>query len=372
LAMENRPRIPQSSTQEQYLRHKAEFDEAIARVLARSWFILGQEGEHFEREFAAYVSADQAVGCANGTEAIQMALQAVGVGPGDEVITTPHTALFTVLGISATGARPVFADIDPVSFTLDPASAATKITPRTKALLPVHLYGQAADLQPLLELARSKGLRLVEDCAQAHGTVYQGRRVGGFGDAAAFSFYPTKNLGAFGDGGIITANDPETAARARLLRNGGRLDYYRHQIVGYNSRLDEIQAAVLRVKLGYLDAENAARHARADLYTARLKEGGVVTTPVEMPYGRTVHHLYAVRSPRRDALRAFLADAGIDTQIHYRVPAHLQEAYAFLGYRRGDFPHAERAADEVLSLPLWPDLQMSDAERVADRVLQFR
>ncbi|MBI1745364.1 MAG: DegT/DnrJ/EryC1/StrS family aminotransferase [Acidobacteria bacterium] len=372
LQTNNSARIPQSSTQEQYVRHKAEFDSAIAGVLERSWFILGQEGEQFEQEFAAYIGVAHAIGCGNGTEAIQIALQSVGVGHGDEVITSPHTALFTVLGISATGATPVFADINPTSFNIDPEAVAAKITPRTRAVLPVHLYGQAADLTPLLELTRARRLKLVEDCAQAHGATYGDRRVGSIGDAAAFSFYPTKNLGAFGDGGMVTVNDAAVAERARLLRNGGRSDYYHHPIVGLNSRLDEIQAAVLRVKLRHLDSDNAARRQRAALYTALLKDSRIVSSPTEMPYGRSVNHLYVVRTAARDALRDFLAAEGIDTQIHYRIPAHLQEAYAHLGYRRGDLPHAERAADEVLSLPLWPELSLGDAERAARTILRFR
>ena len=343
---------------------RRDIDLALARVLDSGWFILGPEGEAFERELAACLEAGDAVAVANGTEAIQLALESVDVGPGDEVVTSPLTAAFTALAIVRAGARPVFADLDPVTLNVSPEAVERAITRRTKALLPVHLYGHPADLDPLLDLARRHGLVLVEDACQAIGARYKGRRVGAISGLGALSFYPTKNLGAFGDGGAVVVNDPGRAARLRQLRNGGQTETYRHETNGLNSRLDEIQAAVLRAKLLRLDLWSERRRELAARYHAGL-EGAGVERPWEAPYARGVHHLYVVRHPRRDALAAALRDRGVGTLVHYPTPLHLQPAFAGTG-RPGEFPVAEKAAREVLSLPLYPE--MTDAQ--ADMVVQ--
>lgn len=365
--------IPLSDTKTQYQNLKYEIDAAIAEVLERSWFVLGQEVEKFEREFAKFLGAKYAVGVANGTDAISLALKACGVGPGNEVITTPHTAMFTVLAISQTGATPVFADIDPATGNIDPAQIETKISYRTRAIIPVHLYGQAADLQPIIEMARRYNLFLIEDSCQAHGALYKGHRTGTIGHCGTFSFYPSKNLGAFGDGGAITTDDPEIYERLKMLRNGGQRDRYHHELVGVNSRLDEIQAAILRVKLPHLDEWNAARRERAELYTKLLADSGV-ETPAESPWARHIYHLYVIKladRAQRDALQAFLKENGVGTAIHYPIPAHLQGAYASMNLGEGSFPQAEDTANCILSLPMYPELPLEDVERVATLVQQF-
>jgi dTDP-4-amino-4,6-dideoxygalactose transaminase len=346
---------------------REELDAAIARVLDSGWFILGPEGEAFEKELADALGAREAVAVANGTEAIQLALQALGVGPGDEVLTSPLTAAFTALAILSAGARPVFADLDPVTLNVSPEAMRKAATPRTKALLPVHLYGHACDLDPLLELARERRIPLVEDACQAHAALYKGRPVGALSGVGALSFYPTKNLGAFGDGGAVLANDPQLAARLRMLRNGGQSDRYRHELPGLNSRLDELQAAILRVKLRHLAAATARRRSIAQIYLAGLADAGV-TLPVEQPYARAVYHLFVIRHPRRDALLAALRQRGVSTLIHYPIPLHLQPAFAALGGRAGDLPVAERAASEILSLPLFPEMEDAQAQAVCAAV----
>jgi dTDP-4-amino-4,6-dideoxygalactose transaminase len=355
-------RIAFNELRSQYASIREEIDAAIARVLERGWFILGPEVEAFEAEFAAYCGARYGIGVGSGTEALHLALWACGVGPGDEVITVAHTAVPTINAISLTGARPVFVDVDPATYTMDPAAAAAAVTPRTRALLPVHLYGHPADMAPLRELAERHGLWLIEDAAQAHGARYRGARVGTLGHLAAFSFYPTKNLGAYGDGGMVVTNDATLAGRVRRLRNYGQSDRYHHEVLGLNSRLDELQAAVLRVKLRHLDAWTAARRERAARYTAAL---GRAIPPAEAPWAQHVYHLYVVRVPQRAAVQEALARAGIGTLIHYPVPAHLQRAYAFLGVARGSLPVTERLAEEVLSLPLYPELPLAQVDEVA-------
>jgi len=346
---------------------RAEIDAAVARVLDSGWFILGPEGEAFEGELAAALGAKDAVAVANGTEAIQLALEALGVGPGDEVVTSPLTAAFTALAVQRAGARPVFADLDPETLNVSPEAVARKLTPRTRALLPVHLYGHPSDLDPLLDISRSRGIPLVEDACQAHGARYKGRPVGSLSGIGALSFYPTKNLGAFGDGGAVLVNDPGVASKLRRLRNGGQADRYRHLDPGINSRLDEIQAAVLRVKLRHLGAWNERRRALAALYLAQL-EGCGLELPREQPYAHAVYHLFVVRHPRRDALMAALRERGISTLIHYPIPLHLQPAFASLGGRPGDCPIAEAAAAEILSLPLYPEMSDEQARAVASAV----
>lgn len=329
---------------------------AVDRVLKRGWFVLGPEVEAFEAEFAQYHGLPHAVGVANGTDAIELALRAGGVGPGDEVITVAHTAAATVCAVERAGATPILVDIDPHTCTMDPAAAAAAVTPRTRAIVPVHLYGHPADMNAISELADRHDLLVVEDCAQAHGARYDGRPVGTFGHLAAFSFYPTKNLGACGDGGAVVTADAGLTARLRRLRQYGQTDRYHHAERGVNSRLDEIQAATLRVKLERLDAHNRERRRLARLYRQHLD--GVIL-PAHGHAGvevKHVYHLFVVRHDDRDGLRGWLRAGGVDTQIHYPVPVHLQPAYADLGYRAGDLPETERAAREVLSLPLYPGL----------------
>ena len=351
-------------------RLRPELDRALARVLDSGWFVLGPEGEAFERELARALGAQDAVAVGNGTDALHLALRARGVGPGDEVITTSISAAFSALAILHAGARPVFADVDPLTLNLDPAAAARAITPRTKALMPVHLYGHPADMDPLLELARERGLVLLEDVCQAHGARYRGRPVGtlmGEQGLGALSFYPTKNLGALGDGGAILVNDPATAALLRRLRNGGQRDRYRHESEGWNSRLDELQAALLRVGLSHLEAWTDRRRALAAFYDREL-EGSDVRPLGAQAYARAVFHLYVVKHPRRYALMESLKQRGIGTLIHYPIPLHLQPAFAFLGGKPGDLPVVERASDEILSLPLYPELEDEAAARVVDAV----
>jgi dTDP-4-amino-4,6-dideoxygalactose transaminase len=365
--------IPIFDLKGQYNAIKEEVNEAVARVLESGWFILGQEVEAFEEEFATYCGLSHGIGVGSGTEALYLALLACGVGPGDEVITVPHTAVATVAAIELTGARPAFVDIDPASYTMVPDQLESRITARTRAVVPVHLYGQAPDLDPILEIAQRHGLTVVEDCAQAHGAEYKGRRVGAFGRVACFSFYPTKNLGAYGDGGMVVTDDGALAWTVKLLRQYGWEKRYVSSLRGLNSRLDEIQAAILRVKLGHLDEWNEARRARARLYDELLAGSGV-TTPTEMNYGRHVYHLYVVRCPHcahRDELKSYLAERGVGTAIHYPVPIHLQEAYRDLGYRRGDFPVTEACADEILSLPMYPELQEDEVREIGKLVKDY-
>ena len=350
---------------------RGELEAAVARVLDSGRFVLGPEGEAFERELASAFGAGDAVGVASGTEAIQLALGTVGVRAGDEVVTSPLTAAFTGLAILAAGARPVFADVDPATLNVTPEAVARAITRRTKALLPVHLYGHPADLDPLLQIARDRGLPLVEDACQAHGARYKGRVVGALSGIGALSFYPTKNLGALGDGGAVLANDPALAAALRRARNGGQTDRYHHAEPGINSRLDEMQAAILRVGLRHLEDGNARRRELAALYGRELAETRGLVLPAEQDYARSNHHLFVVRHPRRDALMAALTERGIATLIHYPVPLHLQGAFASLGGRPGDFPVAEQAAREIVSLPLYPEMTDAQALAVADAVREL-
>ena len=348
-------------------RLQPEIDAAIGRVLQRGWFILGPELEKLEAEFAAYVGVPYAVGCNSGTDAIELAFRALGIGPGDEVITTPLTAAFGVFAITAAGATPVFVDIDPLTYNLDPNHIEAAITPRTRAIMPVHLYGQPADMGAILEIAEQYELFVVEDCAQAHGARYRGQRVGSLSDVAAFSFYPTKNLGAYGDGGMVVTSSPAVAERVRMLRNGGQRSRYAHEVVGLNSRLDELQAAILSVKLAHLDADNARRRAVAAQYDTLLA-GGPVETPWVAPDVEPVYHLYVVRTSERDALMAHLAAQGVGTLVHYPTPTHLQGAYHGLGLGPGALPQAEAAAQEVLSLPMYPELTDDEVAWIAQAV----
>jgi dTDP-4-amino-4,6-dideoxygalactose transaminase len=349
---------------------RSEIDAALARVLDSGRFILGPEGEALEAELAAVVQAPHCVAVANGTEALQLALEAAGIGAGDEVVTSPLTAAFTALAIVRAGARPVFADVEAATLNLSPQAAARALTPRTKAVMPVHLYGHPADLDPFLELARDRGLAVVEDACQAVGARYRGRPVGCLAGVGALSFYPTKNLGALGDGGAVLLRDASAARRVRQLRNGGQSDRYRHEVVGLNSRLDELQAAVLRAGLRHLEAWTARRRELAALYRRELM-GAKVALPEERPYATAVYHLFVIRHPRRDELMARLAQRGVETLIHYPIPLHLQPAFADLGGRQGDCPAAEAAAGEILSLPLHPGMSDDDARRVAAAVREL-
>lgn len=347
----------------QYVAHKVAIDEAIARVLERGHYVLGEEVRAFESEFAAHVGVGHGIGVGSGTEAIHVALRALGIGAGDEVITVAHTAVATISAIELCGATPVLVDIDRDTFSMNPALVAERITQRTRAIMPVHLYGRAMDLGEITTLAKKHGLAVVEDCAQAHGARRVGRRVGAVGTVGCFSFYPTKNLGALGDGGMIVTDDPEVAKRARQVREYGWVDRYVSSSVGWNSRLDELHAAVLRVKLRSLDADNEARRTRALQYDEGLRDIGL-TLPSGERDGSHVFHLYVVRSMDRDCVQAELRTRGIGALVHYPVPVHLQPAY------RGRLPGAERlpetekAAKEVLSLPMYPELAPDDIEKV--------
>jgi dTDP-4-amino-4,6-dideoxygalactose transaminase len=356
--------IPLVDLKAQYAALRPDIDAAIARVIANTSFIMGPEVRAFEDAFAAYCQARYAVGVSSGTAAIELTLRALGVGPGDQVITTPFTFIATAEAISATGATPVFADIDPATYNLNPAAVDAAITPRTRALLPVHLYGQPADITALAAIARRHGLALIEDAAQAHGAEVNGRRVGSLGHAACFSFYPGKNLGAYGDGGAVTTDDEALAGRLRKLRDHGRVSKYVHDELGYGHRLDAMQAAILGAKLPHLDAANATRRRLAARYDELLADSDLVLPFV--PEGvAPVWHLYVVRTPRRDDVLASLKAQGIEAGIHYPLPLHLQPAYRSLGQGPGSFPVAEAAAQQVLSLPLFPEMTDEQQERVA-------
>ena len=355
--------IPFLDLKAQYHSIKEEIDSAVIGVLESCQFALGPEVAAFEQEFAAYCGADLGIGVNSGTSALHLALLAAGVGPGDEVITATFTFVATVAAIRYTGARPVFVDIDPRSYTVDVTGIEKAITERTKAIMPVHLYGQPADMDPVLEIARRRNLIVIEDAAQAHGAEYKGRRAGGIGDLGCFSFYPGKNLGAYGEGGIVVTNNPDYARTIRMLRDWGAERKYEHVLKGYNYRMEGIQGAILRVKLRHLEAWTEARRAHAARYNELLAGGGV-QTPEEMPYSRHVYHVYAVRAPQRQALQQALQAKDIHSGIHYPCPVHLLPAHSDLGYRRGDFPHSERAANEVLSLPMYAELSDAQIETV--------
>jgi dTDP-4-amino-4,6-dideoxygalactose transaminase len=356
--------IPLVDLKAQYTAIRDEIDAAIARVLQNTSFILGPEVKAFEAAFAKFSGARHAIGVSSGTDALHLALRACGVEPGDDVITTPFTFIATAEAITMCGARPVFCEIDSRTGNLDPAALEEAITPRTRAIVPVHLYGQPADMDPILAIAATRGLRVVEDAAQAHGARYKGRPVGTLADAACFSFYPGKNLGAFGDAGAVTTESAEIAERIRMLRDHGRRDKYEHLIEGFGNRLDALQAAVLAAKLPYLPDWNRRRATLAHAYTSALAGLGL-TVPHVPEWAGPVWHLYVVRMNNREAARTALAASGISAGVHYPIPLHLQQAYARLGYRKGQFPAAERAADSVLSLPLYPEMPAEAVDAVA-------
>lgn len=364
------PKIPMGDLRREYGRIRPEIDQAIERVLRRGWFVLGQEVEAFEAEWATYCGTAHAVGVGNGTDAVHLALRAAGVGTGDEVVVPALTAAFTALGVVMAGATPVFADVDPTYCTLDAAALAAAITPRTAAVVPVHLYGCPADMEAILQVARRHSLLVIEDAAQAHGARYRDTGAGALGDMAAFSFYPSKNLGAYGDAGAVCTGDADLAQRLRALRHGGQRAAHHHELLGTNSRLDEIQAAILRAKLPHLGTWNRRRRNLAARYDAGLAEAGDLACPVVPAEAEHVYHQYVVRTALRNPLRDYLDGAGVATSIHYPCGLHLQPAFADLGYEPGSCPNAEKLAAQVLSLPVFPQLTASEVEKVI-RLVRF-
>jgi len=351
-------RVPLLDLRAQYATIRDEIQSALERVLESQCFILGAEGDALEREIAEYCGCDHAIGVSSGTDALLAALMAIEIKPGDEVITTPYSFFATTSAIVRAGATPVFVDIDRGTYNIDPAGIAAKISPRTRAIIPVHLFGQMADMPAIMNVARRHRLIVIEDAAQAIGAEFQGARAGSLGDLACFSFYPTKNLGGFGDGGMITTNDAGLAERLRLLRNHGFKTKYHNEILGWNFRLDEIQAAVLRVKLKHLDHWTEARRRNADLYRENL----VTTASVELPYevraSRHIYHQFVIRTQCRDQVMTRLRELGIGCEIYYPIPLHLQRCFQNLGYRSGDFPNSEDAANQSLAVPIYPELTL--------------
>jgi len=348
---------------------EAELNEAIARVLRNTAFVQGPEVKAFEDAFADYIGVAHCVAVNSGTAALHLTLLALGIGVGDEVITVPNTFIATAEAISAVGARPVFVDVDPLTYTMDPALVEAAITPRTRAILPVHLYGNPAEMDSLLGVARQHRLALIEDACQAHGASYRGRKTGSLGNAGCFSFYPSKNLGSCGEGGAIVTNDADLAKQARMLREHGSVRKYEHSFPGYNFRMEGIQGAVLATKLKHLDKWNDQRRALGEQYHERLA-GGPFVLPVETLESRHVYHLYVVQTKDRDAIREYLTQRGIETGLHYPIPLHLQEAYKSLGYRAGDFPVTERLAKDMVSLPMFPELSLEAISFVGAALLE--
>ncbi|ESZ77888.1 DegT/DnrJ/EryC1/StrS family aminotransferase [Mesorhizobium sp. L103C105A0] len=363
--------IPFVDLKAQYTTIKFEVDAAIQRTLESCQFTLGADVAEFEKEFAAYSQAAFGVGVNTGTSALHLGLLAAGIGPGDEVITSPFTFVATVAAIYYTGATPVLVDIDPATYTIDPALIEAAVTPATKAIIPIHLYGQPADMDPIMAIARKHGLMVLEDACQAHGAEYKGKRVGAIGDMAAFSFYPGKNLGAYGEGGMLTTNIADHNRAVRMLRDWGAERKYHHEVKGYNYRLEGLQGAVLRVKLKHLDRWTEQRRATAARYDAMFAGIGL-STPFVRDDVRHVYHIYAVRTPDRARWGEALNAQGIQSGIHYPIPVHLLPAYADLGYKQGQFPHAEKAAAEVLSLPMFPELTEQQQDAVVAAVIELQ
>jgi len=359
--------IPLVDLKAQYRRIKPEIDAAVQRVLDNTAFILGAEVQQFEDAFAAYAHAQHALGVASGTDALLLAMQALGLGAGDEVITTPHTFIATIEPMIQLGIKPVFVDIDSRTYNIDPEQIEAAITPRTKAIAPVHLYGQPADMTAIAAIAERHKLHILEDAAQAHGAEWDGRRIGSWGAVTGFSFYPGKNLGAAGDAGGIITDDASLAETMRLLLNHGSETKYRHTMVGYNARMDGLQAAVLGVKLAHIEQWTEERRANAAVYDELLAQTPEIVTPYADPRGRHVYHLYVVQVPGdRQRTFDFLRESGIGAGIHYPIPCHLQPALAHLGYKEGDFPHTEHAARQIISLPMFPELTQEQMEQVAE------
>ena len=353
------------SLKKQYENIKDEIKMPMEKVMSSGGFIMGEDVKLFEQEFADYCGVKHGVGVNSGTDALFLASLACGIGKGDEVIVMPYTYIATTLAISMTGARPVFVDIDEKTYNIDVSKIKKAITKKTKAILPVHLYGHPVDIDHLMEIAKKHDLKVIEDCAQAHGALYKNKKIGSFGDAACFSFYPTKNLGAFGDGGMVVTDSEEIKERVLLLRDYGRKGRYEHVEKGYNSRLDTLQAAILRVKLKYLDKWDENRRKNAHLYTKLFKENNIdLVLPYEADYAKHVYHLYPVRVKNRKEVMEKLAEKGIRTLIHYPIPIHLQEAYKDLGHKKGDFPVSEKCCEEILSLPMYPELSEEEIKYV--------
>ncbi len=367
--------IPLTDLKAQYDLIKGEIDPAIQRVVREGHFILGAEVKAFEEEMAAYCGTRFAVGVASGTDALQLALLAVGVKPGDEVITTPFTFIATAEAITQCQATPVFVDIDPKTYNLNPEQIKAKITPRTRAILPVHLYGQPADMEPILKIGQQHSLKIVEDCAQALGAEYKGKKAGSMGDAGCLSFFPAKNLGAYGDGGMVVTSDPEIAETVEMLRKHGARQGYYHLLPGFNSRLDTIQAAILRVKLKYLDKWNDLRRSRASLYNQLISQMDGIEPPYNADFSTHSCNYYTIRLKdshlQRDELRQHLEGKGIQTAIYYPLSLHLQEVYKSLGYQTGDFPQSELAQEQVLSLPMYPELSNEQIEAVVSAISDY-
>ncbi len=367
----NNMKIPVFDLKRQYEYLKTELDDAFKSVFESGNFVLGENVRLFEEEFANYLGAGFAVGVGSGTEALHLSLKACDIGHGDEVITVPNTAVPTISAISFAGARPVLVDITPDTYTIDTKKIEKKITDKTKAIMPVHFYGHPAEMEQIMKLAEVHNLKIVEDACQAHGAQYNGKNVGTLGDIGCFSFYPTKNLGAYGDGGIVVTNDEELYNSLIMLRNYGEVKKFTSKIEGFNSRLDEIQAAVLRVKLKHLDTWTNKRREIATLYQQLLFNSNV-QLPCERKWAKHVYHLFVIRINKRDALKDYLQERGVGTQIHYPIPIHLQEAYKKLGYKAGDFPISERNAGEILSLPIYPELTTEEIEAVAGLITEFQ
>lgn len=362
--------IPLVDLKKQYAPLQDEIMASIGHVLDGMQLFLGENVRALESEFAAFCGTRYGIGVSDGTAALQIVLRAMDIGAGDEVLTVSHTFIATAEAIVLVGARPVFVDIDPDMYLMDVAQVESKITPRTKAILPVHLYGQTVDMDPLREIAARHGLKVIEDACQAHGAEYKGCRAGSLGDAAAFSFYYSKNLGAYGEGGFITTDDADLAQKVRMVRDHGSAKRYYHDVVGFNGRLDEIQAAVLRVKLPHLEEWNERRREHARLYGELLK-GTLVVTPVECPGNKHVYHLYVIRTPMRDELQAWLKDRGVSTGIHYPVPLHSQVAFRSFGYSQEKLPVTEHVVNKVLSLPMYAELSDQEIEYVVDSIKAF-
>ncbi|TAV20150.1 DegT/DnrJ/EryC1/StrS family aminotransferase [Rhizobium ruizarguesonis] len=357
--------IPFLDLKAQYQSIKSEIDAAVLGVLASGQYILGEEVARLEQEFADYCNVKHAIAVNTGTSALHLSLLAAGVGPGDEVITVPFTFVATVSAICYSGARPVFVDVEPVTLTMDPAQLEAKITPRTKAIVPVHLYGQMADMDAIKAIADRHGIAVIEDACQAHGAQYKGARAGSIGTSGCFSFYPGKNLGACGEGGIVVTNSDDQAKTMRMLRDWGQEQRYHHLLKGFNYRMDAIQGAILRIKLRHLEAWTEARRAHGRRYTLLLGGSANLRTPVEIAGRRHVYHVYAIRSRDRDQLQRVLSEEGIQSGLHYPIPVHLQKAHADLGYKAGDFPISEAGAREVLSLPIYPEMPAWHVDQVA-------
>jgi dTDP-4-amino-4,6-dideoxygalactose transaminase len=362
--------VPFVDLKQQYLSIKDEVLPAVEKVFESTQFVLGKEVAAFEEEFAAYCGVHHAIGVNNGTSALHLALLAAGVGPGDEVITVPFTFVASVAAIVYTGATPVFVDIDPVTYTMDPAQIEAAMTSRTKAILPVHLYGHPADMDPILEVGRQYGLAVIEDSAQAHGAEYKGRRCGSMGDLGCFSFYPGKNLGAYGEGGLVTTNNPEFARKIRMLRDWGAEKKYQHVLKGFNYRMEGVQGAILRIKLRHLEAWTEARRAHAATYSDILSETGL-QVPTETSGNRHVYHVYGVLTPQRQEFMESLNAQGVQTGIHYPIPVHLLPAYSDLNYSAGEFPVSERVAAQEVSLPMFPELSPAQIETVLEATMEF-